>query len=1129
MATPRLLTRPIFSVALALSLTTPAFSAIDGLRYGAFICWTTSTFSAKNNFSVEADWPSEEETTPIQFAPPDFTEEQLRQKTDAWARLAVNAGMTHILLLTKHMDGLCLWDTAYPANSEFKITSPARVKARPAILHLDLVKAVNQSCDKYGLKLGLYYCLRDRKNDWNMALVKQHLRELLTNYGPIEYLWLDTGYGGTQSELEKQELVDYVHGAPPGGLGHATTSVGFNVLWSVYDFMAGEFLQPRPNPPGKVHEFTFPLQSGLRFRGTGKGRFFYTAGEDGKCMSAEDLKDYYERASELLNVFDINVGPDRNGDLRAIDMERLQLAGRMIFVNDDSGPIYGGPGTWIRSQAREVGDFGDDGHFTTFKDAYCEYTFTGTGIDVITEKNADMGTMNVYVDGTLRHENLSLYHPPPKRLVRQTVFSISALEPGPHTIRLQNTSGAWIGLDAFRVHPRVETGPDVPTRLSVDSEGAVWVIDRQYRIWKSVLPNSNPISSWERIPGTARDIGCGGYGPNATVWKIGTEIVDRDQWPGNYSVTRLQFDYWKYWWAPPRADNPGAATRVDVASDGSAWMVNSTGSISGTDWYTWTGVDAGSSSAVGIACRPNGDSLSLVKIGADFLSGQEHSIAKWNGTGWDPLSRGGNEIDVALNGDVWVVTSSGAVWRYRASLSPNSWSYLGEGVRDIGCGADGSVWRAGMDDLVTRFPYDPNDLFQDAIELVGTQGAVRSDSGQAGKEIGEPWHAGNPGGKSLWWWYRPTSDGILSLDTQGSDFDTLLGSYEGAALTRLAQVAANDHKLPHVSYSGIEIAVKTSRTYRIAVDGRNGQSGAVQLNYAFRPASVFELRLSATDGGTVGAGSGVYASNKLVLASATAAAGFEFLQWEGTITSRKNPIAIQMTRDNALTAIFAPVDHSDGFETGDLGRLKWRSDGGAFWPVQTNLIASGSYAARSAVITHGQATSLFLEETCLAGTGFFDVRVESEPLFDALEFYVTANGETQRMERWSGQVEWTRYYFEVRPGANRFEWRYTKSPQNSAGRDAAFIDNVNLPLARNPAPAAPADLRMEASAGAIHLRINGQGSRAYVVESSPDLVRWQPHSTNWLLNGSALLAVPAGTPGTNHFYRATARYMDAQK
>ena len=107
---------------------------------------------------------------------------------DQWVRVARDAGFRYVLLVTKHHDGFCMWDSKYTTYDV--ASSPVKT---------DVVGAVAKACKKHGLKFAIYYSLGDRsapsykdKNPkkYTDYMCKQ-LTELLTGYGEVCELWLD--------------------------------------------------------------------------------------------------------------------------------------------------------------------------------------------------------------------------------------------------------------------------------------------------------------------------------------------------------------------------------------------------------------------------------------------------------------------------------------------------------------------------------------------------------------------------------------------------------------------------------------------------------------------------------------------------------------------------------------------------------------------------------------------------------------------------------------------------------------------------------------------------------------------------------------------------------------------------
>ncbi len=121
-----------------------------------------------------------------------------------------------------------------------------------------------------------------------------------------------------------------------------------------------------------------------------------------------------------------------------------------------------------------------------------------------------------------------------------------------------------------------------------------------------------------------------------------------------------------------------------------------------------------------------------------------------------------------------------------------------------------------------------NDAFAAAILLSGNSLNTNGSNLNASKQTGEPAHAGNAGGRSVWWSWTAPATGQVTLGTDGSAFDTLLSVYNGAAVNALTLVAGDDDSGVGSS-SQLSFAAAAGVTYRIAVDGKDGAFGAVTL------------------------------------------------------------------------------------------------------------------------------------------------------------------------------------------------------------------------------------------------------------------------------------------------------------
>ena len=140
----------------------------------------------------------------------------------------------------------------------------------------------------------------------------------------------------------------------------------------------------------------------------------------------------------------------------------------------------------------------------------------------------------------------------------------------------------------------------------------------------------------------------------------------------------------------------------------------------------------------------------------------------------------------------------------------------------------------------------PNNNFASAtgIALSGNAATVTGYNTNATKETGEPNHASNVGGRSVWWKWTTTSSGNLTVTTAGSVFDTTLGIYTGASVSALTTIASSDDvQAGVIQSSSATFSAVAGTTYYFAVDGFNAadgkgaDSGGITLNLTFAPAN----------------------------------------------------------------------------------------------------------------------------------------------------------------------------------------------------------------------------------------------------------------------------------------------------
>jgi len=158
-------------------------------RFGIFVHWGLYSILGRGEWTmlIERISPKEYAKLANQFEPPK------NFKIENWVKLAKEAGAKYMVFTTRHHDGFCLYD------SKFSDFTSVKTRAKR-----DFVAEYVQACRKAGLRVGLYYSLKDwrfpgrfnpkKYPESSNAMVGQahnQVRELMTNYGKIDVLWYD--------------------------------------------------------------------------------------------------------------------------------------------------------------------------------------------------------------------------------------------------------------------------------------------------------------------------------------------------------------------------------------------------------------------------------------------------------------------------------------------------------------------------------------------------------------------------------------------------------------------------------------------------------------------------------------------------------------------------------------------------------------------------------------------------------------------------------------------------------------------------------------------------------------------------------------------------------------------------
>jgi len=300
------------------------------MEFYGFLHFTVNTFTDK-------EWGYGDESEKV-FNPTAFDADQI-------ARTAKAAGMKGLVLTAKHHDGFCLWPSKFTEHS---------VKNSPwKEGHGDVVKEVSEACKRAGLKFGVYLSPWDRnRKDYGtpdyITYYRSELRELLTNYGDIFIVWFDGANGGdgyyggarTMRKIDNRVFYDWpntwsiVRELMPGAMmfsdaGPDTRWVGNErgmageTCWETLDMTAdkrypggsskGLNTGERPGTAWLPPECDVSIRPG----------WFYHLAEDSKVKTPKQLLDIYYKSVGRGADLNLNIPPDRTGQINAHDVQSL--------------------------------------------------------------------------------------------------------------------------------------------------------------------------------------------------------------------------------------------------------------------------------------------------------------------------------------------------------------------------------------------------------------------------------------------------------------------------------------------------------------------------------------------------------------------------------------------------------------------------------------------------------------------------------------------------------------------------------------------------------------------------------------------------------------------------------------
>lgn len=297
-------------------------------KYGMFIHFGINTFH-------DEEWTDGSKSV-SSYTPTGIDAEQ-------WVKSAKDGGMKYVILIAKHHDGFCLWDSKY---TEYDVASSPN--------KTNVVEAVAKACKKYGLGLGLYYSLWDRKVNgnvedqsldvmYNTYMINQ-LKELISmvrKHTHIVEFWFDGGWVKQNYRWPIMEIyqtikskepncqigINWSIGSPENVDAHLVLpknqKEGYPIRYFPSDFRLGDPYLPVDNDPKLfVHDgksYYMPWESTICI----SERWFYNT-KDTKFKTIDELEKLYHQCTKNDNILILNCPPNREGLLREQDIKILK-------------------------------------------------------------------------------------------------------------------------------------------------------------------------------------------------------------------------------------------------------------------------------------------------------------------------------------------------------------------------------------------------------------------------------------------------------------------------------------------------------------------------------------------------------------------------------------------------------------------------------------------------------------------------------------------------------------------------------------------------------------------------------------------------------------------------------------
>ena len=326
-------------------------------RFGMFIHWGLYSILGRG------EWAMLNERIPVaEYAKLAARFNPKRFDADAWAGLAVEAGMKYAVLTTRHHEGFCLFDSQV---SDFTSVKTAARR--------DFVAEYVAACRKAGLKVGLYYSLMDwrfpgyfdpdRYRESAEAMVHQYhaqVRELMTNYGKIDILWYDGHWMNHDPQRPQEKLAEFWRSAEVNAMvRQKQPHILINNRSGIQEDLDTPEQHVTASQAGRAWESCMTMGDACGWGYIRNNPNFKTPNQllQNLVLAARDGGNYL-----------LNVGPKPDGSIRKKERDRLRTLGRWLNVNAEAIRNTGrSPYTWGAGLMGELTVRDNTGYLVIFR------------------------------------------------------------------------------------------------------------------------------------------------------------------------------------------------------------------------------------------------------------------------------------------------------------------------------------------------------------------------------------------------------------------------------------------------------------------------------------------------------------------------------------------------------------------------------------------------------------------------------------------------------------------------------------------------------------------------------------------------------------------------------------------